>query len=491
MGSAGLARRIALAGVTVVSAVGGWAPAAHALAGSYTVDPVAVDECAGTVTVALTRHGLASATATVATADGTAKAGEDYTALNQPVTFRSGKATVQVPIVQDAAPEGDEQFTVTVKDVLLDTGSGAVTIDDDDPGPGITLASPGGVAENAGRATFVAGLTKASPCALALHLAGQDGTAVAGTDYGPVPASVTIPAGQTSAAVDVPIAEDAIDEDDETFGVTASPAVAGAFAPGAPASATATIVDDDAPPALSIQDAGIQEGNSGLTPLTFAVQLSAPSGREVRVSYATVDATAQAGSDYQARSGAVTFAPGQVTAAIAVPVLADTTPEPDEVLGVALAAPVNATIARAAAAGFIGNDDGPVTPGITWSSGSSVRDGTPPALRLSRLRFSRPRIHSATIACPKAERTCRGTFTVFTVPRGSLPTALRHERRLGQTLFAIPGGKAAGLTLRLSKASIRLLGQARHGVPVRGYVVARDDAGNVATRHASVTLRVR
>ena len=39
--------------------------------------------------------------------------------------------------------------------------------------------------------------------------------------------------------------------------------------------------------------------------------MSVPSSREVKVNYATADATATVGVDYEARSGKLTFSPGQ------------------------------------------------------------------------------------------------------------------------------------------------------------------------------------
>ena len=75
------------------------------------------------------------------------------------------------------------------------------------------------------------------------------------------------------------------------------------------------------------------------------------------MSYATSDGTATAGSDYQAASGKITFAPGQTNAAISVSVIGDTSVEQDETLTVTLSAPANATLARASGTGTIKNDD--------------------------------------------------------------------------------------------------------------------------------------
>jgi hypothetical protein len=110
-------------------------------------------------------------------------------------------------------------------------------------------------------------------------------------------------------------------------------------------------------PALSIADVSLPEGNSGVTNAVFTVTLSAPSSTPVTVAYASADGTAQAGSDYQAVKGTLTFAPGQTSQGISVPLLGDTQVEPDETFTLGLGSPVGATLARAQATGTILNDD--------------------------------------------------------------------------------------------------------------------------------------
>ena len=61
-----------------------------------------------------------------------------------------------------------------------------------------------------------------------------------------------------------------------------------------------TITDDDNPPAISIGDVTVAEGNSGTANAIFTVTLSAASGRTVTVDYATANGTAIAPADYAA-----------------------------------------------------------------------------------------------------------------------------------------------------------------------------------------------
>ena len=118
-------------------------------------------------------------------------------------------------------------------------------------------------------------------------------------------------------------------------------------------------------PAISIADRSIAEGNAGTTNAVVTLTLSAPSTSSVTVNYATAAGTATAGTDYTTTSGTATFAPGSTSTTITVPVLGDTTVEPNETVLVNLTAPVNATIADAQAVVTITNDDTAPTPTIS------------------------------------------------------------------------------------------------------------------------------
>ena len=106
-----------------------------------------------------------------------------------------------------------------------------------------------------------------------------------------------------------------------------------------------------------INDVSLTEGNSGTTNADFTVTLSAPSGRNVTVNYATANATATQPADYTTTSGTLTFTPGQVTKTVSVPVVGDTIDEIDETFVVNLTVPVNVTIADNQGVGTVTDDD--------------------------------------------------------------------------------------------------------------------------------------
>jgi Ca2+-binding RTX toxin-like protein len=87
---------------------------------------------------------VTTATVTVdfATADGTATAGADYTALNGTLTFDPGvtEQEIRVPVQGDDVLEPDEMFFVNlsnpVNDVIVDGQGEATIVNDDDASPG-------------------------------------------------------------------------------------------------------------------------------------------------------------------------------------------------------------------------------------------------------------------------------------------------------------------------------------------------------------------
>src|SRR5262249_39228554 len=110
-------------------------------------------------------------------------------------------------------------------------------------------------------------------------------------------------------------------------------------------------------PSLTIGNTSLTEGNNGTTNATFRVSLSAPSSVAVTVRYTTADATATAGSDYQAASGTLTSAAGETSKTITVPVIGDRLAEPNETFLVNLSQAVNADVAAGQGTGTIVDDE--------------------------------------------------------------------------------------------------------------------------------------
>jgi uncharacterized repeat protein (TIGR01451 family)/CSLREA domain-containing protein len=97
--------------------------------------------------------------------------------------------------------------------------------------------------EGAGTATITVQLSAVSDRQVTLHYAAGNGTATAPGDYSASAGSLTFAPGQTSKSFPVSIANDALDEPDETVNLALS-APGGAIL-GTPIGATLTIVDND------------------------------------------------------------------------------------------------------------------------------------------------------------------------------------------------------------------------------------------------------
>ena len=198
----------------------------------------------------------------------------------------------------------------------------------------------------------------------------RDGTAVAGRDYVATNGTLFFPPGTTNLCVPVAILGSALNKANLTFTLNLSNAV---NAPITTAQATATLLNDDPLPMISVADVSVLEGDQGYTPLVFNLALSAPSGRQVEVRGLTADATAFAGTDYLATNTLLAFPPGVTNLTVTVLARADQVPQNDKFFWLNLTNPSNATLATAQARGLILNDDGAVAgfDHFVWSAVNS------------------------------------------------------------------------------------------------------------------------
>ena len=114
-----------------------------------------------------------------------------------------------------------------------------------------------------------------------------------------------------------------------------------------------TVIETDAA-ALSIADGRAAE-DAG--PLALVVSLNPASSETVTVAYATADGTAEAGRDYTAQRGGLTFAPGETRRTLAVAVIDDAEDEEAETFTVTLSEARQAWVAIATATGTIADDE--------------------------------------------------------------------------------------------------------------------------------------
>ena len=202
---------------------------------------------------------------------------------------------------------------------------------------------------------FTVSLSETSPVSVSVAYTTADSTAQAGSDYVAAAGMLTFTSGQVTKPLPVSVNGDANFEGNESFLVKLTPLHDAG--PG-DTQGVGTIVDDDAPPAISISDVTANEGDADSTTFfTFAVGLSAASWRPITVACATADGTATAPGDYAAAADTLSFAPGETTKPVVITVHGDYVYEVDETFTVRLSAATNATIADSTATGTIHNDD--------------------------------------------------------------------------------------------------------------------------------------
>jgi len=110
-------------------------------------------------------------------------------------------------------------------------------------------------------------------------------------------------------------------------------------------------------PALSISDQRAVEGDAATTVAHVKVSLTPAATQPVTVDYVTSDGTAHAGDDYDAASGTLTFAAGETSKTIDVPVRGDVLAENNETFFITLRNAAGARVSRSEAVAVIDDDD--------------------------------------------------------------------------------------------------------------------------------------
>jgi large repetitive protein len=347
--------------------------------------------------------GGAAPSASYATANATAIAGSDYTAKSGTVNLTNGGCrcgTISISVSGDNLFEGTETFAINLSNAnnaTIGDPQGVGTIYDNE-GPPALIVTDTSAAEGDGAMGFTVLLTSGSVSPVTVDYATASGTATATADYTTTSGSLTFASGQTSKAVSVPIVQDALSEDTETFTVSLSNA---SGAPVTAAQGIGSITDDDADPTVSVSNVSVAEGAAGTTSATFTISLSAAAGREVAVDASTSDATAVAGADYTSSSSTVTFAAGETSKSFAVTVAGDLVFEGEETFAVTLAAPVNADLGDADGIGTIIDDD--LSPALSVDDVTVVEGASGTTTATFTVSLSNPSVFAASAVWSTAD----------------------------------------------------------------------------------------
>jgi serine protease len=314
-------------------------------------------------TVRLSQPAPGPVSYTIATVDGTARAGIDYDPLvltDQVIPAGMLSKTFAVPLHGDTTLEDNETVgarlsQATGASVLLRENFATILNDD---GPTLSIRDVGVREGDSGQKLLQVVVRLSQPAAtdVGYLISTSNISAANGSDYtGFILRAQVMPAGETTRVYEIPIQGDTAVEANESFAVTLyNPTHATLF----DRQAIAAIYNDDGP-VLAINDVAIKEGNAGTKVATFTVLMTQAAPSPVTFDIATSDGTATAGSDYVARSlVGETIPAGQLSKTFTVTLLGDTVAEPDESFRVTLGNPsAGATIIKPIGIATITNDD--------------------------------------------------------------------------------------------------------------------------------------
>lgn len=203
-------------------------------------------------------------------------------------------------------------------------------------------------------------------------------------------------AGQTSITISIATRNDAVFEPNETFTLTlTNPTVNdGQIVQGRliNATATGTIVNDEAAPTFSISNSGTEEGTppaSGNT-MTFTVTRNGASAVSQSVSYGTsLSGTGEgfaSADDFTSVSGTLIFAPGETTKTFTVTTVADDIVENNEAFAVGLSNATNGAAISQTNGTAVGTIEDDESTSIYSVSPASITEGGTLTFTVTRSR---------------------------------------------------------------------------------------------------------
>ncbi len=354
-------------------------------------DATVVEGNSGTsqVTLTITLSQAVAETVTVqwTTGPGTALAGSDFTAKSGTVTFLSGETSkmIEIDVLGDTVAEPDETFNVTLSNptggATIGDGLGVITITNDDALPSVSVSATNG-GEGAGSVVVTFTRSGSTAAALVVKVA-RSGTSVGGDVTGPTATGgtwdgatlLTFADGWATVTLTFGIVDDALVEGDETLVFTIDPNV-GVYAIGSPASATATIVDNDAAtPQVTVTATGGAEGGAPVT-VTFNRTGSTAAGLTVntqRIGTWSSDlstAPSVTGGTWNNSTGVLTFNAGSPTVVLTFAVVDDALVEGTETFGInVLAGTGYVPGSPSAANATITDNDAPPAVSVTSTNG--------------------------------------------------------------------------------------------------------------------------
>ncbi|WP_411883852.1 beta strand repeat-containing protein [Polaromonas sp. YR568] len=287
-----------------------------------------VSEGAGAATYTVSRTGSTGTATVQLVAQGTAiGSGVDYVLSTQTLSFAAGEMskTVTVAITDDAAAESDETLSLIIAGTSIGGSSAneaTVTIQDNDQS-NWSIAGPGSVNEGAGFLTYTVSRTGTGGAA-SIRFTTAGGSATGGNgssgDYTSTDQTLNFAVGEMSKTVTVALRDDALAQGERTvLGVISDASTGGNIVTQA---ASATIVDND----QSLWSfASASSGKEGDGFYTVIVSRSGATGTAETIGFTTESTyTTLPGVDYTPLRTTLSFAAGETSKTILIPIAEDT-----------------------------------------------------------------------------------------------------------------------------------------------------------------------
>ncbi len=292
------------------------------------------------------------------TDDETAFAGEDYTEAAGTITFGPGVSsrTVSVPVLNDGLVEEDETFVVSLLNPVgaqigeVDTAA-VLIVDNDDGGSVAFVTTTVPARENSPVALLTVTRSGGRADGVSVDFTIEEGTATAGEDFVTTNGTLYFAEGVTRMTIAVPLVDDALDEETETFTVQLSNVTGGATL-GESSLATVSILDNDVAGSVRFASTVYTVSETGGV-ATVTVLRSGGKAGGVTVDYEAGGGTAVEDDDYTPVSGTLTFEANEASKTFEIPLASDGVPDGNKTVlltltnpggGARLLSPTNATL---------------------------------------------------------------------------------------------------------------------------------------------------
>jgi hypothetical protein len=302
---------------------------------------VEINEDRGAVSLTVNRIKGSSGEVSVkyTTADGTAKAGTDYTTSTGILTWQTGKSepqTITIPINLDKEPEENETFSLTLSEPTGGSVLGThhkldITIIHVPWFSSLQFVmSNYSVNESDGIVKLLVTRAGSSQSSLTVDYSTKDESATANSDYTPISNTLTWADGDRKPKpIEIPVLHDNLAEEKETFVVELSN-ITGDAQLGTNQKATVTIINTPGAGNLEFSAAEYSVKENQLQ-LKISVKRVGGKNGAVSVQYASHEGSAGAVQDYSAVNGTLNwFAENVETKEIIVPITADQLGEEEE-----------------------------------------------------------------------------------------------------------------------------------------------------------------